>query len=55
VFKHIDGEKLEQNTHVSKDAGMHLTTERNGLQIRHDEQVQMLKVNLTQRDLGLII
>jgi hypothetical protein len=24
VFKHFDGEKLEHNTHVSKDAGMHL-------------------------------
>ena len=43
VFKHIDGEKLEQNTHVSKDAGMHLTKERNGLQLHYEKQLARLR------------
>ncbi|CAG7935628.1 unnamed protein product, partial [Penicillium olsonii] len=36
VSKHIDGEKLEQDNLVLKEAGTHLRKKRDGLQVRHD-------------------
>ncbi|KAJ5037722.1 hypothetical protein NUH16_011321 [Penicillium rubens] len=35
VSKHIDGEKLEQDNLVLKEAGTHLRKERDVLQVRH--------------------
>jgi hypothetical protein len=42
VSKHIDGEKLEQDSLVLKEAGTHLKKERDGLQVRHDKQLYRL-------------
>ena len=37
VFKHMDGQKLQQGNLVLKEAGTHLRTNRDGLQLRHDK------------------
>jgi hypothetical protein len=42
VSKHIDGQKLELNNLVLKEAGAHLRKERDGLQVRHDKQLSRL-------------
>lgn len=39
VSKHLDGQKLEQENLVLKDAGTHLRKERDGHQVRHDKQL----------------
>jgi hypothetical protein len=44
VSKHIDGQKLEQDNLDLKEAGAHLRKERDGLQVRHDEQLSRLRV-----------
>jgi hypothetical protein len=43
VSKHIDGQKLEQDNLVLKEAGAHLRKERDGLQVRHDKQLFRLR------------
>jgi hypothetical protein len=43
VSKHIDGQKLEQDNLVLKEAGAHLRKERDGLQVRHDKQLSRLR------------
>ena len=43
VPKHLDGEKLEQNNQILREANMHLGNERDGLQLRHDEQLSRLR------------
>ena len=43
VSKYMDGEKLEQDNLVLKEAGTHLRKERDGLQIRHDKQLSRLR------------
>jgi hypothetical protein len=43
VSKHVDGEKLEQENLVLKEAGTHLRKERDGLQVRHDKQLSRLR------------
>jgi hypothetical protein len=42
VSKHIDGQKLEQDNLVLKEAGAHLRKKRDGLQLRHDKQLSRL-------------
>ncbi|CAG8022769.1 unnamed protein product [Penicillium salamii] len=42
VSKHIDGQKLEQENLVLKEAGTHLRQKRDGLQFRHDKQLSRL-------------
>ncbi|KAJ5037139.1 hypothetical protein NUH16_005022 [Penicillium rubens] len=44
VSKHIDGQKLEQDNLVLKEAGAHLEKERDILQVRHDKQLSRLRV-----------
>jgi hypothetical protein len=44
VSKHIDGQKLEQDNLVLKEAGAHLGKERDILQVRHDKQLSRLRV-----------
>jgi hypothetical protein len=39
----MDGEKLEQENVVLKEAGTHLRKERDGLQVRHDKQLSRLR------------
>ena len=41
--KHIDGQKLEQETLVLEEAGMYLRRKRDGLQVRHDKQLSRLR------------
>lgn len=41
---HIDGEKLEQNNLTLKQAGTHLRKEKDGFQLRHDEQLSRLRL-----------
>ncbi|CAG8231861.1 unnamed protein product [Penicillium olsonii] len=43
VSKHIDGQKLEQETLLLDEAGAHLRTKRDGLQLRHDKQLARLR------------
>ncbi|CAG8024033.1 unnamed protein product [Penicillium nalgiovense] len=43
VSKHIDGQKLEQENLVLKEAGTHLRQKRDGLQLRHDKQLSRLR------------
>jgi hypothetical protein len=43
VSKHIDGNKLEQDNLVLKEAGVHLRKERDCLQLRHDKQLSRLR------------
>ncbi|KAK9847299.1 hypothetical protein MYU51_019617 [Penicillium brevicompactum] len=43
VSKHMDGEKLEQDNLVLKEAGTHLRKERDDLQVRHDKQISRLR------------
>ncbi|CAG8044776.1 unnamed protein product, partial [Penicillium nalgiovense] len=43
LSKHIDGQKLEQNDLVLKEAGAHLRKERDNLQVRHDKQLSRLR------------
>ena len=43
MSKHIDGEKLEQDNLVLKEAGTLLRKERDGLQLRHDKQLSRLR------------
>jgi hypothetical protein len=43
VSKHIDGQKLEQDNLVLKEASAHLRKERDGLQFRHDKQLFRLR------------
>ncbi|KAI3286495.1 hypothetical protein DTO002I6_8166 [Penicillium roqueforti] len=43
VSKHIDGEKLEQDNLVLKEAGTHPRQKRDGLQLRHDKQLSRLR------------
>jgi hypothetical protein len=43
VSKHLDGQKLEQENLVLKEAGTHLRKERDGLQVRHDKQLSRLR------------
>jgi hypothetical protein len=43
VSKHPDGQKLEQDNLVLKEAGAHLRKERDGLQVRHDKQLFRLR------------
>jgi hypothetical protein len=43
VSKHIDGQKLEQDKLVLKEAGAHLRKERDGLQVRHGKQLFRLR------------
>ena len=43
VSKQIDGQKLEQDKLVLKEAGTHLSKERDGLQVRHDKQLSRLR------------
>ncbi|CAG8355616.1 unnamed protein product, partial [Penicillium salamii] len=43
VSKHIDGEKLEQDNLVLKEAGVHLRKQRDNLQLRHDKQLFWLR------------
>jgi hypothetical protein len=43
VSKHLDGQKLEQDNLVLKEAGAHLRKERDGLQVRHDKQLFRLR------------
>ncbi|KZN90162.1 hypothetical protein EN45_002740 [Penicillium chrysogenum] len=38
VSKHIDGEKLEQDNLVLKEAGTHMRKERDGPRIHHDNR-----------------
>lgn len=42
MYKHFDGEKLEQNNQILKEAGVHLKHERDSLQILHDKQQSQL-------------
>ncbi|KAJ5382087.1 uncharacterized protein N7496_004515 [Penicillium cataractarum] len=44
VSKLIDGQKLEQDNLVLKEAGAHLRKERDGLQVRHDKQLFWLRL-----------
>ena len=39
----MDGEKLEQDNLVLKEAGTHLRKERDDLQVRHDKQISRLR------------
>ena len=41
--KHIDGQKLEQDNLVLKEAGAILRKERDSLQVRHDKQLFRLR------------
>ena len=43
VSKHLDGEELEQDNQIFRDASMGLCNERDGLQLRHDEQLSRLR------------
>jgi hypothetical protein len=43
VSKHIDGRKQEQSNPSLKEAGTHLSKERDGLQLRHDKQLSRLR------------
>jgi hypothetical protein len=43
VSKHIDGQKLEQDNLVLKEAGANLRKERDSLQVRHDKQLSRLR------------
>ncbi|KAI1829306.1 hypothetical protein DTO027I6_9807 [Penicillium roqueforti] len=43
VSKHIDGEKLEQNNQILKEAGTHLRKEGDGLQLHHEKQLARLR------------
>ncbi|CAG8080653.1 unnamed protein product [Penicillium salamii] len=43
VSKHIDGQKLEQENFVLKEAGTHLRQKRDGLQVRYDKQLFRLR------------
>ena len=43
MSKHIDGQKLEQDNLVLKDAGMLLRKKRDDLQRRHDKQLPRLR------------
>jgi hypothetical protein len=43
VSKHIDDQKLEQESLVLKEADTHLKNERDGLQVRHDKQLSRLR------------
>jgi hypothetical protein len=42
VSKHIDGEKLQQDNLVLKEAGAHLRKEGDSLEARHDKQLYRL-------------
>jgi hypothetical protein len=44
VSKHIDGQKLEQDNFVLKEAGAHLRKKRDGFQARHDKQLSLLRI-----------
>lgn len=44
MSKHIDGQKLEQDNLVLKEASTHLEKERDILQVRHDKQLSRLRV-----------
>jgi hypothetical protein len=39
VSKHVDGQKLEQEKLVLKEASAHPKKERDALQVRHDKQL----------------
>ncbi|CRL31159.1 unnamed protein product [Penicillium camemberti] len=43
VSKHIDGQKLEQDNLILKEAGAYLRKERDSLQVRHDKQLSRLR------------
>ncbi|CAG8258606.1 unnamed protein product [Penicillium olsonii] len=43
VSKHIDGQKLEQENLVLKEAGTHLRQKRDGFQFRHEKQLSRLR------------
>lgn len=43
MSKHIDGQELEQENLVLKEAGAHLRKERDRVQIRHDKQLSRLR------------
>ncbi|CAG8160898.1 unnamed protein product, partial [Penicillium salamii] len=43
VSKHIDGQKLEQENMVLKEADTNLRQKRDGLQTRHDKQLSRLR------------
>ncbi|CAG7950661.1 unnamed protein product [Penicillium salamii] len=43
VSKHIDGQKLEQENLVLKEAGTHLRQKRDGFQLRHEKQLSRLR------------
>ena len=43
VSKHIDGQNLEQENLVLKEAGTHLRQKRDGLQLRHNKQLSRLR------------
>lgn len=41
--KHIDGQKLEQETLILEEAGMYLRKERYGLRVQYDKQLFRLR------------
>ncbi|CAG8363816.1 unnamed protein product, partial [Penicillium salamii] len=43
VSKHIDGQKLEQENLVLKEAGTHLRQKRDGFQLHHEKQLSRLR------------
>ena len=43
MFKHIDGQKLQQSNQNLKEAGTHLRKERDGLQLYHEKQLARLR------------
>ena len=43
MSKQIDGQKLEQDNLILKEAGAYLRKERDSLQVRHDKQLSRLR------------
>ncbi|CAG8165693.1 unnamed protein product [Penicillium nalgiovense] len=43
VFKHIDGQKLQQSNQTLKEADTHLRKERDGLQLHYEKQLARLR------------